>query len=99
MAAWIDRDACRGCGNCVEVCPGDLLFLAEGKALLREPGRCWLCLSCAKVCPEEAIRGRLPFVLADSGASLWPRRTPAGFTWICERADGSREVFAAGRGE
>lgn len=97
MAVEIDRGLCLGCGACIDVCPGDLLALAEGKSSLRAAGQCWTCLSCAKVCPQRAIRGRLPFVLADAGASLWPEPGAEGLGWVCEHPDGVREEFS-GRG-
>lgn len=94
MAVRIDENLCRGCGACVDTCPGDLIFLALNRARLRKERECWLCMSCAKACPEHAIQGCLPFVLADAGASLWPESDGNGLRWICRHADGRREEFA-----
>ena len=94
MAVRIDENICRGCGACMDICPGDLIFMALNRARLRKERECWQCMSCAKVCPERAIKGNLPFVLADYGASLWPENDPNGLHWICRHADGRREEFA-----
>ena len=99
MAAWIDTGLCLGCGACVAVCPGDLLVLDGGKSRLRAPEQCWNCFSCAKACRTGAIRGRLPFVLADAGASLWPEPAEKGFRWVCRYPDGTREELSLERGD
>ncbi len=99
MAIRIDPRLCRACGNCVNACPGDLIVLSGGQARLRAAGECWNCLSCAKACPERAIRGVLPFVLADDGASLWPEISGDELRWVCAHPDGTREEFLLGRGD
>ncbi|MDR1051257.1 MAG: ferredoxin family protein [Deltaproteobacteria bacterium] len=69
MSVRIDRGDCLGCGNCLDVCPGDLLSLdGDGKAVISEPGRCWGCCACMKECP----RGCLKFYLspASGGSGL-----------------------------
>lgn len=98
MAVFVDRDRCRGCGACAEICPGDLLAVVSGVAQLREAGRCWNCLSCAKACPHGALAARLPFALGDPGCSLWPEPAGTGLRWICEDARGRREVYETRRG-
>ena len=59
MIPVIDRDACTGCGNCVEVCPPRAIVDEEGKAkLLAE--FCEECGFCAPQCPVDAIEIRFP---------------------------------------
>ena len=93
MAVRIDERLCRGCGKCAEVCPGDLLTMVSGRARPRSDRSCWFCLSCAKACHERAISGRLPFVLGDAGASLWPETSGDTLKWVCEHPEGEREEF------
>ena len=51
----IDKDACSGCGTCVEWCPTDAIALdAEGSAE-RDENACLGCGVCARFCPENAI--------------------------------------------
>ncbi|NPV53793.1 MAG: 4Fe-4S binding protein [Firmicutes bacterium] len=51
----IIRNACRGCGTCVETCPNGALYL-EGDKVSVDRERCILCGYCNPVCPEFALR-------------------------------------------
>jgi len=56
----IDKDACKGCGLCISVCPKKILAMSETK--LNESGYspveiidmslCISCAFCAKMCPD-----------------------------------------------
>ncbi|MBM3187952.1 MAG: electron transfer flavoprotein subunit alpha [Chloroflexi bacterium] len=50
----IDRDACIGCGVCVEVCPFAALELVEGIAVVND--NCTACGACIPECPVDALR-------------------------------------------
>lgn len=58
MKAWVDEDACTGCGLCVDVCPkifemdGDVAR-AKGGELSNEDVEC--AEEAADSCPVEAI--------------------------------------------
>ena len=50
----VDKDLCTACGECVEVCPYEGIFLNAGTAL-----KCDLCRgdpACARVCYPEALQ-------------------------------------------
>jgi NAD-dependent dihydropyrimidine dehydrogenase PreA subunit len=56
----IDTDKCEGCGDCVEVCPVELLELVEedGKKYASFTGSandCIGCMACEEECPDGAI--------------------------------------------
>ncbi len=55
----VDRDLCRGCTTCVEVCPRGVfeLYRLDGKQKSRVARfeRCEQCTACVKQCPEGAI--------------------------------------------
>ena len=52
----IDLDKCEGCGDCVEICPGEVLELnEEEKAEVVDLDACTECCSCVETCPNEAI--------------------------------------------
>ncbi len=57
-APKIDADACRGCGECLEMCPNGVFALNEdeGKMTVVAPENCVvLCDKCGPLCPTEAI--------------------------------------------
>ena len=58
MIPIVDKEACTGCGNCVEACPPQALSLKDDKAELRAE-LCEECGFCAPECPVEAIN--IPF--------------------------------------
>lgn len=60
----LNKDACRGCINCVKRCPTEAIRVRNGKAkILRE--RCIDCGECIRVCPHHAKRA-VSDLLADA---------------------------------
>jgi 2-oxoglutarate ferredoxin oxidoreductase subunit delta len=60
----VDREACKGCGFCVEFCPTHALELESGYNAkgyhpphLARPERCNGCDMCGLYCPDFAIFG------------------------------------------
>lgn len=53
--AVIDRDACTGCGTCVEWCPTEAIALDHEGLALRDENACFGCGVCSRFCPDEAI--------------------------------------------
>jgi len=51
----IDFDACNGCGECVDICPGEVFELQDEKAVTVNEKDCLGCESCIDVCEQEAI--------------------------------------------
>ena len=51
----LDRDACVGCGRCVEVCPHGVFTLDVGKARIVDRDACMECGACARNCPACAL--------------------------------------------
>lgn len=46
---------CKGCGICVEFCPGRVLGLVTGKIRVLFPEKCIKCGLCELRCPDYAI--------------------------------------------
>jgi NAD-dependent dihydropyrimidine dehydrogenase PreA subunit len=56
----IDKDKCKGCEDCINTCPSQMLALIEenGKkyAVFKgSPDDCLGCLACQEGCPDGAI--------------------------------------------
>lgn len=50
----IDQLSCNGCGNCVETCPDNGVYLENGRAHINE-SECTVCAMCIPDCPKDAI--------------------------------------------
>ncbi len=56
----IDKDACKGCGLCVTVCPKNILRLSETEINakgyspieVKDMALCIGCAACARMCPD-----------------------------------------------
>ena len=56
--AVVDKDACKACGKCIDVCPRHLIELVpyEQKHLVHiDPEKCTGCGACAEKCPKKII--------------------------------------------
>ncbi|EGO65653.1 4Fe-4S dicluster domain-containing protein [Acetonema longum] len=51
----VDQDACNGCGECANACPGGVLKL-EGDKSQVVGDDCMGCQSCMLICPVGAIQ-------------------------------------------
>lgn len=52
---WVDKDKCIGCGDCVDECPVNTIFIKDEKAEIDMEG-CIRCGKCHDVCTEDAVR-------------------------------------------
>jgi len=53
----INKEKCTGCGDCVNSCPPEILYLDNDAAAVKSEIilECLGCQSCVVVCPTEAI--------------------------------------------
>ena len=54
MKILVDRDRCRGSGECLKVCPQDAISLEDGVAAVDE-SKCDFDGICIPACPHGAI--------------------------------------------
>jgi NAD-dependent dihydropyrimidine dehydrogenase PreA subunit len=52
----INQEKCDGCGNCIEVCPFNVLEIKNGKVKVKSSKKCKGCEACACACPNNAIK-------------------------------------------
>lgn len=59
----IDREACKGCGLCADVCPKKLLALSKEintkgyhPIAITDQSKCIACTFCARMCPDAVIK-------------------------------------------
>ena len=57
MPTFVYMTRCDGCGQCVDICPSDIMHIdtTHRRAFNIEPNMCWECYSCVKACPQFAI--------------------------------------------
>ena len=71
MSVRINPELCARCGQCIEICPGNLITRdASGAAVLRYPEECWGCASCLKACRHGAIAYFLGADIGGQGAEM-----------------------------
>ncbi len=51
----IDKEKCKGCEECVEVCTAKVFEMQEGKSVPLNEEKCLGCESCCDVCEEKAV--------------------------------------------
>ncbi len=95
MSISINHDKCAGCRQCLQVCPGNLLFEDEdGKAQIRNSKDCWGCTACLKECRFGAIKFFLGPDLGGKGTYLYVTKTSQGLDWHFIRPKDSELVIS-----
>lgn len=51
----INMNECTVCGECVDVCPMNILQIVNDKLVIGNTDDCSYCETCMDVCPEECI--------------------------------------------
>lgn len=79
----INKEACIGCGACVDVCPQSALYMKDDKVEVNE--KCNLCGACISACPVNALS--IPREVKDSSALADYKGV-----WVLVEHDGKKPV-------
>lgn len=91
MSVHINAGKCKGCGRCVEVCPGNLIKLNDArKACIKHARDCWGCTSCLKECQFGAIDFFLGADVGGSGSTLTYEENDGIVNWVVNDAAGNQ---------
>ena len=99
MPTFVYMTRCDGCGECVDICPSDIMHIdpVYRRAYNIEPNMCWECYACVKACPQQAIDVRGYADFAPLGHSVRVRREEEKGTisWKIKFRDGREKNFVS----
>ncbi len=97
MPTFVYMTRCDGCGDCVDICPSDIMHIdtTHRRAYNIEPSMCWECYACVKACPQNAIDVRGYADFAPLGHSVRVLREPEKgiISWKIIFRDGREKNF------
>jgi adenylylsulfate reductase subunit B len=97
MPTFVYPWKCDGCGDCVDICPSDIMHMipSKRKAYNAEPDMCWECYSCVKICPTHAIdvRGYSDFCPLDHKVTVLVEDERNRISWKIRFRNGSVKSF------
>ncbi|WP_058485254.1 4Fe-4S dicluster domain-containing protein [Defluviitalea phaphyphila] len=89
MSIHIDKEKCIGCGKCIIVCPGSLIYQDNnGKAFIKYPKDCWGCTACLKQCSVQAIKYYLGLDMGGGGGYLTIKKEAEYLDWYITTKEG-----------
>ena len=96
MPTYVLTDKCKGCMECVKICPSDIMHIdaTQGRAYNIEPSMCWECYACVKSCPEAAIEVRGYADFAPLRHLVMPTRTTDRIDWKIRMRNGDLKEFS-----
>ncbi len=99
MPTFVYMTRCDGCGQCVDICPSDIMHIdpVTRRAYNIEPNFCWECYSCVKACPQNAIdvRGYAEFAPMGHSVRVLREEEKAIISWKVKFRDGREKNFVS----
>jgi adenylylsulfate reductase subunit B len=93
MSIAINQNKCVGCGQCALVCPGNLIRILDGRAVIRRQKDCWGCTSCLKECKTGAIAFFLGADIGGKGSVLSVEEHGGIRDWTVTAPDGTQKTI------
>lgn len=97
MPTFVYMTRCDGCGQCVDICPSDIMRIDSTyrRAFNIEPNFCWECYSCVKACPQHAIdvRGYADFAPLGHKVRVLREEEKGSVSWRIRYRDGREKAF------
>ena len=97
MPTYTDMTRCDGCGECVDICPSDIMHIDKvyRRSYNIEPNFCWECYSCVKYCPQHAIdvRGYADFAPLGHKVRVLRDEAAGMIYWKIHYRDGREKEF------
>lgn len=97
MPTFAYMTRCDGCGQCVDICPSDIMHIDRTyrRAYNIEPNFCWECYSCVKACPQHAIdvRGYADFAPLGHSVRVIREEEKNSISWKITYRDGRVKNF------
>ena len=98
MPTFVYMTRCDGCGQCVDICPSDIMHIdpVYRRSYNVEPNFCWECYSCVKACPQHAIdvRGYADFNPLGHSVRVHRDEDENMIYWKIRYRDGRLKEFA-----
>jgi len=99
MPTFVYMTNCDGCGECVDICPSDIMHIdpTYRRAYNIEPNFCWECYSCVKACPQNAIdvRGYSDFAPLGHSVRVLREEEKSIISWKLKFRDGREKNFVS----
>ena len=99
MPTFVYMSQCDGCGECVDICPSDIMHIdpTYRRAYNIEPNFCWECYSCVKACPQNAIdvRGYADFAPMGHSVRVLREEEKGTISWKIKFRNGTVKDFVS----
>ncbi len=99
MPTFVYMTSCDGCGQCVDICPSDIMHIDKTyrRAFNIEPNMCWECYSCVKACPQNAIdvRGYTDFAPLGHSVRVLREEGKNTISWRLKFRNGEEKNFVS----
>lgn len=100
MSIVINKELCKNCGKCANVCPGSLIKRDEdGHIFMKYPKDCWGCSSCIKECAFDAISLYLGADIGGMGSRMSVENKGDLLLWNIRKMDGTTDQIVIDKKE